>query len=108
MLMYTATIQQLEEMLQLLREDGVTGWVPLFTSAKQAIEAGNPQECGRIILGGSGGMGSLNDLVLGQTTDSRGNFAWKPGYEKMNNRYQTLLDSLYEFAHNVRSGDQNT
>lgn len=100
--MYAKTIQQLNDMISLLREDGVTEWIPLFISAKQALEAGKAKECGRIILGGSGGMGSLNDLILGQTTDPHGNFALKLGSDELNSRYQALLDSLYEFSHHTK------
>lgn len=55
-----------------------------------------------VILSGSGGMGSLNDLVLGQSRDASGNFQWKDGYGAMNEQFQRLFESLYAFAHTYR------
>ncbi len=89
-------------MITLLEEDGRAGWVRFFGAALTLLEQGEADACARQILSGSGGMGSLNDLVLGQGLDAQGNFQWKDGYQELNARYQQLLERLYAFSHNVR------
>jgi hypothetical protein len=89
-------------MIVLLKSDGCSGWTSFFQRALYLLEQGRPAECGRHILSGSGGMGSLNDLVLGQGHDQYGQFQWKDGYKDLNAKYQELLNRLYEFSHNIR------
>jgi len=99
--MYYNTEKDLKSMIELLEKDE-SRWSQFFQKALAAFESGEYQQCAEIISSGSGGMGSLNDLVLGQTADSNGKFQWKPGYEEMNNSYQELLSSLYAFAQGMR------
>lgn len=99
--MYEKTHQDLLAMIELLEKDE-SRWAQFFQKALAAFDRGEYLRCSEIILSGSGGMGSLNDLVLGQTTDQRGKFQWKQGYEEMNNSYQELLASLYAFAQGIR------
>ncbi|WDE10868.1 DUF6966 domain-containing protein [Thalassomonas haliotis] len=99
--MYDKTRKDLEAMIELLENDG-SRWSLFFQKAMVAFEQGEYQHCGEIILSGSGGMGSLNDLVLGQTKGEDGKFQWKKGYEEINNSYQELLSSLYVFAQGMR------
>lgn len=99
--MYEKTERDLKSMIELLEKDG-SRWSQFFQKALAAFERGDYQRCAETILSGSGGMGSLNDLVLGQTTDRNGKFQWKPGHEKMNSSYQELLSSLYAFAQGMR------
>ncbi|WP_237055816.1 DUF6966 domain-containing protein [Microbulbifer sediminum] len=99
--MYEKTRKDLLAMIELLESDG-SRWSQFFQKALAAFDQSEYQRCSEIIMSGSGGMGSLNDLVLGQTTDRNGNFQWKPGYEELNNSYQDLLSSLYAFAHGIR------
>ncbi|MDX9818988.1 MAG: hypothetical protein RBT16_08750 [Desulfococcus multivorans] len=47
-------------------------------------------------------MGSLDDLVLGQTMDRDGSFAWKHNAAGINERFQALLRDLRSFALDVR------
>ena len=86
-------------MIQLLDADGSHDWADFFREAHTLFHAGQHFECGRHILSGIGGMGSLNDLVLGQTTNSRGQFEWKSDYQAMNTKFQALRDRLYGFGH---------
>ena len=88
-------------MIDLLEKDE-SRWSQFFQKALAAFEQTDYQRCAKIILSGSGGMGSLNDFVLGQTTDQNGKFQWKTGYEEMNKTYQELLNSLYSFARGVQ------
>lgn len=89
-------------MITLLKSDGCMGWADFFKEAYDLLDRGMAAECGRHIKSGCGGMGSLNDLILGQGQDERGQFQWKSGYQELNERYQELLASLYEFAQRVR------
>ncbi|MGP9684632.1 DUF6966 domain-containing protein [Halomonas sp. AOP25-F1-15] len=99
--MYEKTRKDLLAMIELLENDD-SRWSQFFQKALAAFDQGEYLRCSEIILSGSEGMGSLNDLVLGQTTDRGGKFQWKPGYEEMNNSYQELLSSLYAFAQGIR------
>lgn len=98
--MYEQVQCDLDEIIVLLQEDG-NSWVRLFKLAKQAFAQADYKTCGSIILSGSGGMGSLNDIVLGQGHTASGEWNWKPGYEELNDKFQVLLGRLYSFADNV-------
>ena len=95
--MYDQVGIDLEKIIALLEKDQ-NSWARLFRQARRAFDAEDFQSCGSIILSGSGGMGSLNDLVLGQGKDEQGNFHWKDGYQELNDTFQTLLGRLYEFS----------
>ncbi len=99
---YEETQRDLEEMVALLEADGWDHWANFFRRALSLLHSGNIVDCGTHILSGSGGMGSLNDIVLGQGKNADGQFEWKPGYEEQNKRYSALLTSLYEFSDHAR------
>ncbi|WP_067654266.1 DUF6966 domain-containing protein [Ferrimonas marina] len=99
--MYGQTRKDLIQMIELLEEDD-TRWSQFFQRALVAFDNGEYRRCAEIILSGSGGMGSLNDLVLGQTTDQHGKFQWKLNHEEINSKYQELLSSLYAFSRGIR------
>ena len=96
--MYEQLRTHLNEMIALLDSDSCA-WAGHFRKALSAYDREDYEHCSYIILSGSGGMGSLNDLVLGQTCDVNGSFKWKDGYVEMNEKFQQLLESLYSFAH---------
>jgi hypothetical protein len=98
---YEKTKKDLKDMIDLLESDGCTGWASFFQNALDLLEKELPLECGRHIRSGSGGMGSLNDLVLGQGQDRHGQFQLKDGYKNLNEQYQELLNRLYEYSHNI-------
>ncbi|PYF83110.1 MULTISPECIES: hypothetical protein [Marinomonas] len=99
--MYDKTRKDLILTIVLLEEDE-SRWSQFFQKALAAFDDGEYQRCAETILSGSGGMGSLNDLVLGQTTDKNGKFQWKPNHEEINNQFQELLSSLYAFAQGMQ------
>jgi hypothetical protein len=100
--MYGQVETDLDEMVALLENDG-SSWIRLFKLAKREFDHANYEACGSIILSGSGGMGSLNDLVLGQGRDESGDWVWKPGYKERNDRFQMLLGRLYASARTMAS-----
>jgi len=95
--MYDEVREDLEQIIVLLEKDQ-SSWVRLFLQARRAFDAQDLASCSSIILSGSGGMGSLNDLVLGQGRDESGNFCWKDGYQELNDAFQERLGRLYGFA----------
>ncbi|WP_091390604.1 DUF6966 domain-containing protein [Microbulbifer marinus] len=99
--MYDKTRKELILMIELLENDE-NRWAQFFKKALAFFDNGEYQRCAETILSGSGGMGSLNDLVLAQTTDQHGKFQRKPNYEEINNQYQELLSSLYAFSRGMR------
>lgn len=99
---YDQVRMDLDEIVALLTKDGCS-WARLFELAKCEFDRANYKACGSIILSGSGGMGSLNDLVLGQGSTEAGEFVWKPGYKELNDRFQVLLGRLYGFAESISS-----
>jgi len=99
---YPQIREDLQKMIVLLEEDGWEHWAQFFRKAQRLLDQGQATECGRHILSGSGGMGSLNDVVLGQSHDEKGRFCWKDGYEEANRIYQELLGRLYEFSHYIQ------
>jgi len=100
-MIYQSTRNELVEIIQLLEKDE-SSWTSHFKKALIAFDNENYQLCGEIILSGSGGMGSLNDLVLGQSVDRNGAFQWKQNHIEINEQFQSLLGSLYAFSHNLR------
>jgi hypothetical protein len=98
--MYDQVQRDLDEIIVLLQDDG-NSWVRLFRLARDAFAQADYKACGSIILSGSGGMGSLNDIVLGQGRTESGEWGWKPGYQSLNDKFQVLLGRLYCFAEKV-------
>ena len=105
---YEETQRDLEEMISLLMADGLKHWADFFSRALSLLQSDKIADCGIHILSGSGGMGSLNDIVLGQGENAEGQFEWKPGYEELNKRYMALLNRLYKFSHQARRSAQES
>jgi hypothetical protein len=95
--MHNEVRSDLEQIIALLKSDKCD-WVRLFNQALLAFDEEDFESCSSIILSGCGGMGSLNDIVLGQGMDQHGNFCWKDGYRDLNDTFQLLLGRLYGFA----------
>lgn len=99
--MYENTLRDLKDIIGLL--DGEKShWADFFRKALSDFKRQEYRRCAETIVSGSGGMGSLNDLVLGQTTDQNGRFQWKEGHREINDSYQRLLERLYLFAYGMR------
>lgn len=92
-------------MIALLDRDACA-WAAHFRKALSAFDRGDFNHCGYTILAGSGGMGSLNDLVLGQSRSADDTLQCKDGYMEMNEQYQRLLEKLYVFAHGIQRAAQ--
>jgi hypothetical protein len=53
------------------------------------------------LLSAYGGMGSFNDLVLGQTL-ANGRFEWKRGHIELNDRLGALRSRAWELAQAIK------
>ena len=103
--MYETSRILLTEMIALLEEEKSDWWAKHFKRALSAFDSNDYLNCANIIMSGSGGMGSLNDVVLGQTTNDKGEFCWKPNVDELNKKYMHLLGELYSFSKSVQKGN---
>ncbi len=53
------------------------------------------------LLSAYGGMGSFNDLIIGQTNHN-GEFAWKQNYQEVNNELNHLRGQAYQLANWIK------
>uniref|UniRef100_UPI00403F3A87 DUF6966 domain-containing protein n=1 Tax=Paludibacterium sp. THUN1379 TaxID=3112107 RepID=UPI00403F3A87 len=56
-------------------------------------------------LSAYGGIGSLNDVVLGQSYKD-GAFEWNPGYVELNERLTVLRKKAWELANAIKRSQQ--
>ncbi|WP_197693854.1 hypothetical protein [Vogesella sp. LIG4] len=90
----------LDELASVLESDGNTywsGWVlkvraRLLNSDYSGIE---------LLLSAYGGMGSLNDVVLGQNNKD-GVIEWKPEHTGLNERFTVLSSKAWELASAIK------
>ena len=89
-------IQALDELIELLDSDDESHWSAWMRSARDRLAADDGSGIEKI-LGAYGGMGSFNDLILGQRTfGSR--LEWKPGAQALNGRLEELRSGIYDLA----------
>ena len=93
-------IDVLDALIQVLEQDGDTHWSAWMRRAKSRLAQGDDRGADDL-LGAYGGMGSFNDLILGQSYQD-GRFAWKPGYADLNERFDTLRGRAWELAQGIR------
>jgi len=91
----------LEELIKLLDSDGVSHWSAWMKSAKERISRDDSSGLQKL-LSAYGGMGSFNDLIVGQRT-SAGKFEWKPGAQELNGRLEKLRNEAYDLAVELRA-----
>lgn len=97
---HPALVHVLEQLAELLERDGDQHWSRWMRTARARLLDGDPDAI-RYLLSAYGGMGSFNDLILGQRYDSNG-FSWKPGYAELNQRFDDLRGEAYDLAQRVR------
>ncbi|TMN24282.1 hypothetical protein [Pseudoxanthomonas sp. X-1] len=93
-------IDVLDALIQVLEQDGDTHWSAWMRRAKSRLAQGDDRGADDL-LGAYGGMGSFNDLILGQSYQD-GRFAWKPGYADLNERFDALRGRAWELAQGIR------
>ena len=91
--------QVLRDIIDLLTADGEHHWRAWMASSLQSLEA-NDVGGARHLLGAYGGMGSFNDLVIGQRVQDEG-VLWTPGAGTANDRLDSLRSQAYGLAETI-------
>lgn len=96
----TELARVLAELAALLENDGANEWSAWMLQAKVRLEKSDYSGI-EYLLSAYGGSGSLNDLVLGQSSIN-GVFAWKAGCIELNDRFATLKSQAWELAQDIK------
>jgi len=91
-----ALCQVLGELIVTLDNDGETHWRDWMAKSLAAIEA-NDLHGVQHLKGAYGGMGSFNDLVIGQRMDDDG-LTWTPDAQSINDQLDALRGRAYALA----------
>ncbi|CAM3100649.1 hypothetical protein BZK31_13295 [Pseudomonas floridensis] len=89
-------IDVLDELAALLESDGDTHWSAWMRKARARL-LDSDLSGADYLLSAYGGMGSFNDVVLGQTY-TNGVLAYKSGYGELNQRFSVLSGKAWELA----------
>ncbi|MEL4204831.1 hypothetical protein C9E85_16375 [Plesiomonas shigelloides] len=90
----------LDELASVLESDGNTHWGGWMQKARARLL--NSDFSGiEYLLSAYGGMGSLNDVVLGQSYKN-GVFEWKPGHVELNEKFTALSSKAWELADAIK------
>jgi len=94
----------LDQIIQLLQEDGKIHWVDRITEYRDRIS--NSDFIGvEDLLSDYGGMGSFNDLVLGHVIED-GNHVWKDNSNQTNEKFRILQSRAYALATDIKKDHQ--
>jgi hypothetical protein len=96
----TELVRVLDQLATILESDGEQHWRAWMLQAKTRLEQSDYSGIAHL-LGAYGGMGSFNDLVLGQTL-ANGRFAWKAGHNELNKRLGALRSKAWELAQAIK------
>ena len=91
--------QVLRELISILQADGEELWQAWMTSSLAALEA-NDLSGIHDLLKSYGGMGSFNDLIVGQRSNGDG-FYWAPNAAETNDRLNALRTQAYELSQTI-------
>ena len=97
-------IAVLEELAAVLKRDGNIPWSSLIHRAKSRLENDDYSGIGSL-LSAYGGMGSINDLVLGQSVEA-GEFSWKAGHFDLNEKFLALKNRAWEIAYEIKRAQE--
>jgi hypothetical protein len=93
-------IRVLDELAFVLESDENTYWGGWMRKARAQLL--NSDYSGvEYLLSAYGGMGSINDLVLGQGYKA-GVFEWKPGHIQLNAKFSALSSKAWELADAIK------
>ncbi|KIF61851.1 DUF6966 domain-containing protein [Pseudomonas fluorescens] len=93
-------IKVLNELISVLESDGEAHWSAWMRKARARLLDSDYSGI-TWLLSAYGGMGSFNDVVLGQTSIN-GALAWKRGYGELNAKFAELREQAYELANEIR------
>lgn len=90
----------LDELASVLERDGNTHWGSWMRNARARLL--NSDYLGiEHLLSAYGGMGSLTDVVLGQSYKD-GAIEWKPECDALNERFTVLSSKAWELANVIK------
>lgn len=90
----------LDRLAVVLESDGATHWSQWMRKARGHLL--NADYYGiEYLLSAYGGMGSFNDLVLGQRCVD-GVFAWEPGHVELNEKFDSLRGEAATLANAIK------
>ncbi|GFM69257.1 hypothetical protein OH710_01415 [Pseudomonas capsici] len=92
-------ISVLDELVAVLESDGEEHWSQWMRDARTRLADSDPSGMTRL-RSAYGGMGSFNDLVLGQSYRN-GALCWKSGHGELNQRFYGLRDEVYRLLGEV-------
>jgi len=99
-------INVLNDIEALLSNDNESNWLKLISSANERIR--NSDYSGiELVLSYYGGMGSFNDLIIGQSTIN-GKFQWKKNSKENNNRLSSLRAKAYELSNYIKHNHETS
>ena len=90
----------LHQLAELLERDGDRHWSAWMRRAQTRLEKSDSSGVD-YLLSAYGGMGSFNDLILGQSSDA-GRFAWKDGHIELNERLDKLRSTAWQQALQIK------
>jgi hypothetical protein len=93
-------IAVLEQIIQVLDSDGEKHWRKWMVSARLRLVSSDYSGVEHL-LKAYGGMGSFNDLVIGQSMLG-GRFSWKAGSQEANEKLNALRSKAYELAQYIK------
>jgi len=93
-------IEVLEQLAVLLEGDGDVHWSQWMRRARALLVSSDYRGVEYLLLA-YGGMGSFNDVVLGQGSVD-GVWAWKPGYVELNEAFDSLRGQAASLAGAIR------
>jgi Domain of unknown function (DUF6966) len=89
-------IEILDQIVAVLDADGERHWRKWMASARSRL-ANSDYSGIEHLLGAYGGMGSFNDLIIGQSI-VKGEFHWKDGAREANDKLDALRTQAYQIA----------
>ncbi|MDP7281080.1 MAG: hypothetical protein QGG39_14530 [Candidatus Poribacteria bacterium] len=90
----------LDQIIDSLEEDGESHWLEYMTTTRKLLLKADRSGI-EYLLGAYGGMGSFNDLVIGQSK-AHGVFQRKPSAQENNGKLASLRSRAYELAGMIR------
>jgi hypothetical protein len=96
-------IDVLQKLILLLQSDGGSCWIEWLDRAQSMLKADNP-EGATYLLSAYGGMGSFNDLVLGQVYENGVSTSWKSNADQLNEEYFRLKNIAWKLAQAIQEG----
>lgn len=93
-------IDILDQIIAMLEADGEVHWRMSMESSKSSLMNGDYSGIERL-LGAYGGMGSFNDLVIGQAILD-GQHGWKDGAHEANDKLDALRSEAFDVATDIK------